>query len=208
MSGGRRDFLSPLGWLGLGVAVVSLVLPALEIHAPLEPPRTWSLAGLTWASLQAALRHRQRPAPSHWFHEIERLRAQLGHAFPGHHPVPLVFKLGALIPLAMYLALIFTLLSLSLALLRRNSALRGCAVAGVLCAAYAAVISLWLTHAAQAELSQVLSKASAALPFLQAYTSGMARQLQFIPQIGLYLLALGLLAAILAPTPRRLPHAA
>ena len=163
---------------------------------------------MAFASLRAAWRHHhRRQLPTHWFHDFERLRAELGKALPGHPPVPLVFKLGALVPAAMYLALICTGLAVLLALVRRHAAMRVCALLGGLSAGYAIVISLWLTHAAQAELHAALARAGAALPLLPAWTAGLSSQLQLIPLIGLYLLLLSLLAAALAPaTASRLSH--
>ncbi len=201
MSRRARAGIPLLAWPALGLAAISLWLPALEIYIPLQPSRGWSLAGIGWLSLQALWRHHRGRLPTHWFHDLKRLRANLGQALPGHHPLPLVFKLGALVPAALYLALIFTLLTLVLALLRRPRAMRGCALAGTLAAVYAILISRWLSSAAERELHQALNRANSALPFLHAWTRGLARQLQFIPQAGLYLLALGLLAAALAPRP-------
>lgn len=191
-----------LKWISPIIALLAvLLLPAIEVAAPLVAPQGWTIAQVA----TAAVRPQSRRSLQDAIHRLRDLERQFG-ARPSPALQRALWIAGA-IPAALLLAGAAAVLSFLWLLLGWRRALIADAVVGLAACTYALIASWWLTRVAQTAATQLLGRAQQGAPGGLLSQLGVkplpqfAGQLAISPQAGLWVLLLALAATLIRPHP-------
>ncbi|MBI4394827.1 MAG: hypothetical protein HY583_01380 [Candidatus Omnitrophica bacterium] len=206
--GSLHQILTAVIYVFLIGALGTYFLPIISVQLPVLGKKSWSVRDIVSAIPSTLPKAAGRPAEKkekisvdYDFGDLLNEISPKAEAEKGKPQISGRIILGALVPLALALAYLLMVLSLLIAILKRNAAFFTTSFAAVVCTVYALLGTFMLAQAAEKAFSDSIAKVESS-PF-GAIAKSFVQEVHIRPEIGLYALAVLTVLILLAGLTRK-----